>query len=245
MAMVTTEPRDPKRKKKSKPTKNIRNRRIARAWQIQLIRIERNSNLSGVFSSHDSDHPDPTPKPSSDWKSDDRLSSPVERSTVKPGPLTVDTTEHSLHPHQNQHISHLALSADTRDGHSHLSAGSTQAYTEDYHPSNRTESASRPQKSESFILKFPHEFDGLAEVEQDGETIITPQMATVEADGQPTSISTWYTSTKLEYPNSKLSEAYSIAQVSDDYLDSQSLAPHVSSSTVSPSSLGKFHSFVS
>ncbi|THD26983.1 Polycomb protein SCMH1 [Fasciola hepatica] len=183
------------------------------------------------------DHPDPTPKPSSDWKSDDRLSSSVERSTVKPGQLTVDTTEHSLHPHQNQHMSHLALSADTRDGYSHLYAGSTQGYTEDYHPSNRTESASRPRKLESFFLKFPHEFDGLAEVEQDGGTIITPQIATVEADGQPTSISTRYTSTKLEYPNSKLSETYSVAQVSDDYLDSQSLAPHVSSSTVSPSSL--------
>ncbi|TPP57300.1 Polycomb protein SCMH1 [Fasciola gigantica] len=177
--VVSTEPR-PKPKKKSKPDKKHRERPSAEL-------ADSTNRLKKKFK-FISDHPDPTPKPSSDWKSDDRLSSPVERSTVKPGPLTVDTTEHSLHPHQNQHISHLALSADTRDGHSHLSAGSTQAYTEDYHPSNRTESASRPQKSESFILKFPHEFDGLAEV-------------------------------------------------SDDYLDSQSLAPHVSSSTVSPSSL--------
>ncbi|KAF5401010.1 Polycomb protein SCMH1 [Paragonimus heterotremus] len=47
----------------------------------------------------------------------------------------------------------------------------------------------------------------------------------------------WYPPTKIDVSASKILDNYSTSQITDDYLDGQSLAPHVSSSTVSPSSL--------
>lgn len=199
-----------------------------------------------------SDHPDSASKPLSDWKSDERLTGPVDRKlTVKPGPLTVDTTEHSFHSHQNQHLSHLVsdrrgLSMGIRDMDSHISMGPTHTYADEYHIHGHLEPTSCPLKSESLVPTSRPDLGGLMQREQDcDENVVTPQVATVETGDPPTSISNWYGSTKLEYPSSKLSETYSSAHVSDDYLDSQSLAPHVSSSTVSPSSLGKFFVHIS
>lgn len=234
--VVSTEPRA-KPKKKSKPEKKHRERSSAELADSTASGLKKKFKFVG-------DHPDSVSKPLSDWKSDERLTGSVERKlTVKPGPLTVDTTEHSFHSHQNQHLSHLVadrrgLSMGIRDADSHLSMGSTHTYSDEYHLRGHLEPTSCPLKSESLVPTSRADLSGLIQGEQDcDENVITPQVAAVEAGDPPTSISNWYGSTKLEYPSSKLSETYSSAQVSDDYLDSQSLAPHVSSSTVSPSSL--------
>ncbi|GAA52301.1 polycomb protein SCMH1 [Clonorchis sinensis] len=48
----------------------------------------------------------------------------------------------------------------------------------------------------------------------------------------------WYPSSRMEYNSSKMLDAHAASShATDDYSDGQSLAPHVSSSTVSPSSL--------
>ncbi|CAH8467140.1 unnamed protein product [Dicrocoelium dendriticum] len=139
----------------------------------------------------------------------------VETNPTDPAGITCSSKHSSSHHSKSTKSSHTPL----------------QLYCDEFHAGGTTTNLST--KPSKYTTAHP---DSVSPMDPTDDELVGGGGTTKFVNGSMLN-NCWYPPNQAEHISAKVLDNYSTSQVADEYLDGQSLAAHVSSSTVSPSSL--------